>query len=83
MLQVSGARAETCLMAAVPRRMFALLAAFVVGAMLWLAVPRPGPVAVRDTPLAPTGQIQKAEDASALSDASNRRLQQRLEDASR
>jgi len=70
-------------MAVIARPLLALLAAIVLLLVMWLTVPRPGPVAVRDTPLAPTGQIHKATDASAVSDEANRQLQQRLDEAAR
>ncbi|HEX4364118.1 MAG TPA: hypothetical protein VHZ75_06160 [Solirubrobacteraceae bacterium] len=40
-----------------------------------LFMPHPKPPAVSHTPLAPIEAIQKAHDASALSDAANARLQ--------
>jgi hypothetical protein len=70
-------------MAAISRPLLALVVALLLGVAMWLAVPRPGPVAVRHTPLAPTQQIQKAQDASALSDATNARLQAAAEQAGR
>ena len=70
-------------MAAISRPLLALIAALALVAAIWLTIPRPGPVAVRHTPLAPVGQIQKARDASALSDATNARLQAAAEQAGR
>jgi len=70
-------------MAAIPRPLLALLVAILLLLAMWWTIPRPGPVAVRDTPLAPTGQIQKADDASAVSDAANQQRQQRLDEAGR
>jgi len=70
-------------MAAIPRPLLALVVILLLGAAMWWTIPRPGPVAQRHTPLAPAGQINKAQDASAVSDAANRQLQQRLEEAER
>ncbi|MGI8730366.1 MAG: hypothetical protein ACR2LK_10320 [Solirubrobacteraceae bacterium] len=68
-------------MAESKRPLLILLLGVVVMILLVVAMPRPGSVAVRDTPLAPTTQIEKAEDASAVSDAADERLRQSLEQA--
>ncbi len=65
------------------RPLVILLVGVVMLILLVVAMPRPRPVAVKDTPLAPTTQIQKADDASAVSDAANEQLQQALEQAGR
>lgn len=70
-------------MAEFKRPLLILLTGIVLLALLIVAMPRPHPVAVRDTPLAPTQQLRKADDASAISDAANRRLQQAAEQAGR
>ena len=59
------------------RPLLALVAlAFVlVAAWLLVAQPQPEPPARSHTPFAPLQSIQPAQDASAVSDAANRRLQ--------
>lgn len=70
-------------MAEFKRPLIILLAGVVLLIVLVVAMPRPRPVAVRDTPLAPTTQIQKATDASAVSMPRTKQLQQQLDQAGR
>lgn len=70
-------------MAEFKRPLLILLVGVVLLILLFVAMPRPRPVVVRDTPFAPMTQIQKATDASAVSDAANQQLQQSLDQAGR
>ena len=62
-------------MAEFKRPLLIVLAATIVLIALLVAMPRPHPVAVKNTPLAPISQIEKARQASAISDAANAQLQ--------
>jgi hypothetical protein len=62
-------------MAHVSRPLMIVLASVVALMALWLVALRPHPVAVENTPLAPTRAIPQAEQAAAISDAANARLQ--------
>lgn len=62
-------------MAEFKRPLLIVLAGMAILVALVIGLPRPHPVAVKDTPLAPISQIQKARQASAISDAANAQLQ--------
>jgi hypothetical protein len=62
-------------MAHVSRPMQILLAATVTLLVFWVVALRPKPVAVENTPLAPTKAIPQANQAAAVSDAANAKLQ--------
>lgn len=55
--------------------MLILLAATFALMAFWAVALRPKPVAVKDTPLAATGEISKAKAAAATSDAANAKVQ--------
>jgi hypothetical protein len=55
--------------------MLILLAATFALMAFWVVALRPKPVAVKDTPLAATGEISKAKAAAATSDATNAKVQ--------
>jgi hypothetical protein len=62
-------------MAEFKRPLLIVLAATIVLIALLVAMPRPHPVAVKNTPLAPISQIDKARQAVSQSDAANAQLQ--------
>jgi hypothetical protein len=74
-LSARRAPAETHGMAEFKRPLLIAVAAAVVLLALIVAMPRPHPVAVRNTPLAPVQAIQKARAVSGLSDRANQQLQ--------
>jgi hypothetical protein len=55
--------------------MLILLAATFALMAFWVVALRPKPVAVKDTPLAATGEISKAKAAAATSEAANAKVQ--------
>jgi hypothetical protein len=57
------------------RPLLIVAAATLILIALFVSMPRPHPVAVKNTPLAPISQIEKARQAAAISDAANARLQ--------
>ena len=59
----------------VSRPLLIVLAATVCLMAVWVVALRPKPPAVESTPLAPTQAIPKANQASAISDAANAKLQ--------
>jgi type II secretory pathway component HofQ len=59
----------------VSRPLLIALAATVALMAVWLVALRPGPVAVENTPLAPTKAIPQARQAAAISDAANAKAQ--------
>jgi hypothetical protein len=59
----------------VSRPLLIALAATVALMAIWLVALRPKPVAVEDTPLAPTKAIPQARQAAAISDAANAKAQ--------
>ncbi len=61
-------------MAHVSRPLQIALAATVALMVIWVVALRPKPVAVENTPLAPTKAIPQANQASAVSDAANAKL---------
>jgi len=69
--------AESVVMAQASRPLLAFVALAFVLVATWLLVaqPNPQPVDRSKTPLAPVEAIQPAQDASAVSDEANRRLQ--------
>lgn len=62
-------------MANVSRPMLIVLAVTVAFFAVWLVALRPKPVAVEQTPLAPTKAVPAAEQAKAKADAANAKLQ--------
>lgn len=62
-------------MAHVSRPLLVVLAATVALMVVWLAALRPKPVAIGSTPLSATQVIPQANQASAVSDAANAKLQ--------
>jgi hypothetical protein len=62
-------------MAHVSRPLQIALAATVVLMLIWVVALRPKPVAVENTPLAPTKAIPQANQAAAVSDEANAKLQ--------
>ena len=58
-----------------PLLVLAVVAFALVAAWLLVGQPQPQPPARSHTPVAPVQKIQQAQDASAMSDAANARLQ--------
>ena len=65
----------------VSRPLLIALAATVALLAVWLVALRPQPAAVSDTPLAPTQAIPQAQQAAAISDAANAKVQAAAGDA--
>lgn len=67
--------ADTWVMPPISRPLLILMGLTVALLAFWVVALRPKPVAVKNTPLAPTTQISKARGAVATSDAANAKVQ--------